>query len=57
MFSHVRSHIFTINLMAVTVDFSCKGINKQGRAIKVEVSSEPLPNSFTFKETVFVNLK
>ena len=51
------NNISPINLIPVTVDFSCKGINKQGRAMKLGFWSELLRNSFTFKETVFVNLK
>ena len=48
---------FPNQLIPVTVDFFCKGIYKQGRAMKLGVSSESLWYSFTFTETVFVNLK
>ena len=49
--------ISPINLIPATVHFSCEGINKQVVAMKLGVSSESLQNSFTFQETVFVNLK
>ena len=51
------NNISLINLIVVTVDFSCKGINKQGWAMKLGVSSESSRYTFSFTETVFVNLK
>ena len=49
--------ISPINPIPATVHFSCEGINKPVVAMKLGVSSESLRNSFTFQETVFVNLK